>query len=137
MENSFLSFVAYKDGVFAAAGGAGARLTSSDFGLTWNSTGSYYSGHLRSIAAGNGLFIAVGHDWNGNDLGANTRSSDGETWSDMDESPGGEFATIAFGDGVFVATGAQRCSRTVDGLQWNDCGLAIGSDILDVKFVAG
>jgi|GEM_PF-1154208 len=136
--SDFLSDVAYHDGVFVAAGGAGARLTSEDHGLTWTSTGEYYGGHLRSIATGNALFVAVGHDWNGNDFGSSTTSTDGTTWTPMLETPGGAFGRVAFGGGRFVATGQSHCAWTTDGAAWTDCAHGVtGADQGSLMYMNG
>ena len=105
-----------------AAGGAGTRLTSTDFGLTWTPTGEYYGGHLRGIAAGNGIFVATGHSWGGDDMGATTTSTDGITWTPMLETPG-ELGGVDFGNGIFLATGGGRCAYSTDSTAWQDCNI--------------
>jgi hypothetical protein len=131
----FLSAVAYKDGVFAAAGGGGKKVISKDHGLTWQAVGGGEPGHLRGIAAGNGLFVATGHLWDG-DQAMITTSEDGETWTPTAVSAGG-LGGVAFGNGVFVAIGSERCARSTDGAGWSDCGIGGGADQLGLHFVNG
>lgn len=132
---SFLSGVAYKEGVFAAAGGGGLKLISKDHGLTWIPQGGTDPGHLRGIAAGNGLFVATGHLWEG-DQGMITTSTDGDTWTPAQISAGA-LGGVRFGNGVFVALGAARCARSSDGAVWEDCGLPAGSSFIGLLFVKG
>lgn len=130
---SFLSDVAFDDGVFVAAGGAGSRMRSDDQGQTWQETGTYFDGHLRGIAAGDGRFVAAGHTWGGGQ-GITTTSVDGQSWTPM-ASSAGELWSIAFGAGTFVAAGPQRCARSTDGESWDPCGLPpVGADITGIQF---
>lgn len=132
--NAFLSDVAYKSGVFVAAGGAGKRLTSTDYGLSWKSTGEYVDGHFRGIAAGNGVFVATGHDWGGGNAMVSV-SADGSTWSPVAKSPG-ELDRVVFGAGVFVSIGKTRCAVSPDGSKWSDCNHGVsGADQLSLQFV--
>ncbi|MFV8749695.1 WD40/YVTN/BNR-like repeat-containing protein [Nannocystaceae bacterium ST9] len=133
----FLSDVAYLDGVFVAAGGAGALLRSDDHGLTWTRVDpDYYAGHLRGIAAEAGRFVATGHAWEG-DVGVSIVSTDGGlTWSSMFEHPG-TLGRVVAGNGVFVATGAQRCAVSSDGETWDACGFAVTGDLAGPLFVDG
>ena len=132
----FLSDVAYLDGVFVAAGGAGARLTSTDMGLTWTPTHEYESGHFRGIATGNGRFVATGHTW-GTGESMTTTSTDGMTWTPVLLQPG-ELGGVVFGDGVFVSTGGTRCATTTDGEAWTDCALpSIPDTIAGAEFTNG
>ncbi len=132
----FLSAVAYKNGVFAAVGGGGKKLVSKDHGLTWQAAGGGEGGHLRAVAAGNGLFVATGHLWDG-DQAMTTTSADGETWSPTAISDGALGRGVVFGNGVFVAIGASRCVRSADGVEWADCGIGGGADQLGLHFVRG
>ncbi|MEZ4301943.1 MAG: hypothetical protein R3B70_43825 [Polyangiaceae bacterium] len=132
----FMSDVAYKDGVFVAAGGGGKKIVSKDHGLTWQAVGGGEPGHLRGIAAGNGLFVVAGHLWNSDDAMIAT-SPDGETWSETATSPGGLGRGVVFGNGLFVAIGATRCVRSKDGVAWTDCGISGGADQMGLHFVNG
>lgn len=118
----FVSDVAWQDGTFVAAGGNGLRARSLDEAATWQDAAPYYSGHFRAIAAGNGVFVAVGHTYGDSMVGLSTSSIDGATWTTEQTfgTPMGG-GSIAFGDGVFVArdaSGALRISE--DGEQWGE-----------------
>ena len=130
--SQFLEEVAGLGAAIVAVGGAGIRLTSTDLGLTWSQTGIHHDGHLRAVAAGNGLLVAVGHDFQGN--GIAVTSSDGSSWTPVEASPG-DLYHLAFGNGRFVAVGPNRCSSSTDGRTWSGCNA--GSQFLDVRFVDG
>ncbi|MEM9192904.1 MAG: hypothetical protein AAGF12_27260 [Myxococcota bacterium] len=132
---AFLSDVAYLDGVFVAAGAGGARLTSTDHGVSWHRTGDSMGGHFRGIASGNGMFLATGHSWSG-DTGYTATSTDGETWTPVRETPG-ELSGVVFGHGVFVTVGGSRCSSTTDGVTFADCGIVSSGYLVSAKFVHG
>ncbi|MEZ4222529.1 MAG: hypothetical protein R3B13_16435 [Polyangiaceae bacterium] len=134
--DNFLEAVTFAGGAFVAVGGAGVRLRSSDYSLSWQSTGSWIEGHLRSVATGNGLVLAVGHDWGGGN-GVWTVSADaGASWSAATITPG-ELWHVAFGNGVFVAVGPNRCTTTKDGNSWSPCTAGAGSNHGDVRFING
>lgn len=132
----FMSAVAYKDGVFVAAGGGGKKIVSKDHGLTWQAVGGGEGGHLRGIAAGNGLFVVAGHLWEG-DQAMIATSPDGETWTPTATSAGELGRGIVFGNGLFIAIGTKRCARSTDGIEWADCGIGGGADQLGLHFVNG
>jgi len=136
-ENSFLSDVVYLNGVWVAAGGNGARASSSDDGETFVSRGSYIEGHFRGIAAGNGVAIAVGHGYGSlADQGLYAVTSDGITWS-PEVTGGPRLARIAFANGMFVAVGREgRCMRSTNGTSWSDCTV-VAEDLASVRVVAG
>jgi hypothetical protein len=101
---------------------SGAVLTSDD-GLNWSQKGSDYP--LRSIAYGNGLFVAAGGDCRYSENTYFLTSSDGELWIDH-YLTNGRLQSIAFGNGLFVAVGGRDpeagCDATamtsVDGAHW-------------------
>jgi hypothetical protein len=130
---SFLSDAAWADGLWVTAGGNGLRMSSTDDGATFAHTAPYVAGHFRSIAAGNGAFVAVGHTYGNAGLSSVTR--DGITWSDR--TGGAAFAEVAFGAGVFVAVGdGGRVSVSSDGASWDETTLG-GDRIGDVVFADG
>ncbi len=135
--DGFLSGVAELGGVFVAAGGAGRRLTSTDYTLTWQETGTWIDGHLRGIAAGNGVFVAVGHTWDAGNTAVIVTSADGQSWQDV-VAPGSGLNGVAFGAGAFVAVGNRACVRSTDGNSWVDCGVSLAQDLSpNVSFVNG
>ncbi|MDX2022438.1 MAG: hypothetical protein SF187_19535 [Deltaproteobacteria bacterium] len=121
----WLGDVAFDHGVWVAAGGNGARARSIDGGKTWTPVGDFVGGHFRRMAAGGGLFLAVGHDSGGN--GMTSVSSDGLKWSQPRSGGGAEWRGAAFGNGVFVLASRSACQVTADGVAFSDCGVP-GSD---------
>lgn len=119
----FLSdVVMLDDGTFVAVGGNGLRVRSTDGGVTWIDPSEYYAGHHRAIAFGNGVAVAVGHNYGDSSDGLVTTTQDGATWTPM-QSGGGSYSggSIVFGNGTFVACdddGVIRASN--DGLAWTD-----------------
>lgn len=129
---SFLSDAAWADGLWVVAGGNGLRLRSLDDGATFVDRAPGASGHFRSIAAGNGVFVAVGHTYGGAGLWSTTR--DGISWTD--HTGGSAFSQITFGAGVFVAVGeGGRLSVSTNGTTWDDTTL--GSGLSDAAFANG
>jgi hypothetical protein len=122
---SFLSDVAYDGSIFAAAGGNGLRMRSTDGGETWTDATPYFAGHYRSIAWGNGRFVAVGHTYgDAGEQGLASFSSDGKAWSKEQVVDGTRFISVAFGNGVFVAVGEKRCATSSNGETWTPCNVA-------------
>lgn len=118
---NFVSDVAWQDGTFAAAGGNGLRARSIDAGGSWQDATPYFSGHFRAIAAGGGLFVAVGHTYGDSMIGLSSSSTDGATWSTETTfgAPMGG-GSIAYGDGVFVARDAAGAIRTTTDGTWGE-----------------
>ena len=119
---SFVSDVAWQDGIFVAAGGNGLRARSLDGGGSWQDATPYYSGHFRAIAAGNGVFVAVGHTYGDTNVGLTSTSEDGASWTTeqtLGAPLGGQ--SIAFGSGVFVARdGGGALWSSADGEAWGE-----------------
>ena len=134
--DNFLESVAGLDQVLLAVGGAALRLTSSDHGVSWQSTGDYFEGHLRAVAVGNGSAVAVGHRWDG-DVGISTTTTDGQSWTPMYEHGSTGFFHVPFGNGVFVALGLTNCSTSLQGSSWVPCDINTASDFSDVRFMDG
>jgi hypothetical protein len=131
----WLGAVAYGNGVWVAAGAAGAALVSSD-GKSWTARGSLPAA-VRALAwgslGGTPAFIAVGDD------GLRARSVDGQAWTGVARGfPGSDgpvsLRSVAIGDGAVVAAGALgRRIRSSNGLDWSDPA-AGGSDLASVVF---
>lgn len=118
---SFVSDVAWSDDTFVAAGGNGLRVRSLDGGVTWQDDGPYYSGHFRAIAAGNGVFVAVGHTYGDTNVGLVDTTLDGAEWSgeQLVGAPYGGLG-LAFGAGTFVSRDESGALRTSDdGQAWS------------------
>lgn len=124
---------AFGEGVYVAAGGAGLLARSAD-GLSWARGGDGGGAHLRAIAYGDGVFVAVGAD-------RRVVSDDGLN-IDLDLSvPGANTDRVAFGQtsagvGVFVAVGAAgRVATSADrGQTWAEQTVGSGGGIEAVVF---
>jgi hypothetical protein len=118
--DSFISDAVYSDGIWVIAGGNGLLARSIDGAQSWIDMAPYYAGHYRDIAAGNGVFVAVGHTYGDSTIGLITTSTDGSTWTEP-QTAGESLSAIGFGNSVFVAVGALgRVSVSADGVQWAD-----------------
>jgi hypothetical protein len=137
MQPGFLSDVVHANGRWVAAGGNGLRAYSDD-GQTFHLVDSYYAGHYRGIAAGNGMFVAVGHTYGAMPtLGLRAVSSDGEAWT-IEPAAGTGLARVAFGNGRFVAVGNMgRCEGSADGKKWAPIDLTTTNNLGEVRFVDG
>jgi len=114
--------IAYGDGVFVAAGGAGAVWTSPD-GLQWASHDSGISNTLYSVANGNGVFVASSRS-------PPVTSSDGVHWTAAKPAIPVSMYDVVFARGRFVAVGQQTGSSadypsqgvsmtSTDGAHWS------------------
>jgi hypothetical protein len=113
--------------VFAAVGQDGLRITSAD-GLTWSDQQLGKEGEsYRAVAAGNGLFVAVGSFGGDNILAA---TADGSTWkTGKHEAKYVRYLRgLAFGNGLFLGLGGDPGSvgssrpfvmLSKDGLAWD------------------
>jgi hypothetical protein len=87
----------------------GAPLWSAD-GLAWSRGAGSTPAHLRAIAAGDGLFVAVG------DGGLVATTTDGAAWDTLDTVGTADWGRVAVGGGVWVAAGAGGAvARSDDG----------------------
>lgn len=134
-DRGFLSDAAFLDGTWVAAGGNGHRIRSIDGGASWGDDAGYFSGHYRAIAAGNGVFVAVGHTYGDSNVGLSSSTMDGASWT-PERTGGDPYGSIAFGNGVFVAVGGSAdISISANGVDWDD--LAVGGDLGRVEFQNG
>ncbi|MBL8958121.1 MAG: hypothetical protein JNK82_45535, partial [Myxococcaceae bacterium] len=87
----------------------------------------YQAIHYRSVAAGPGRAVAVGHTYGlMPNVGVITTTTDGLTWSERRQA-GAQFGTVAYGNGVFVAcTNSAVCATSSDGLTWVDATVGTG-----------
>lgn len=125
---SFVSDVAWQDGIFVAAGGNGLRMRSLDEGVSWQDDAGYYAGHYRAIAAGGGVVVAIGHTYGDTNVGLVSTTVDGVTWT-AEQTGGAPYSggSLAYGGGAFVArndAGEVRVSS--DGAAWGDPVLELG-----------
>ncbi len=116
------------DGRFVVYGKHGRFLTSAN-GLTWTATNLPSNSQIRSLAYGDGLWVALGK------RGEVYRRAGSGPWtlnSPVDSAPASGSTVIsdlAFGNGVFVRTGEWTSgfddgrSVSTDGLDWSATGL--------------
>lgn len=121
---AWLGNVAWLSGQFVAAGGNGLRVRSTDHGATWAGDPGYQPIHYRDVAAGNGVAIAVGHNYDTTpNVGVAAVTSNGTQWTETLRG-GAAFSDIEFGNGVFLATGGQRVTRSTNGMSWTEVTFA-------------
>jgi hypothetical protein len=118
--------VAYGMDRFVAVGLNSIHVSSNAF--NWNLAMSGLDMNLRAVAYGNGVFVAVGYDY---DFGFNVilSSPDGFSWTfeDFDRSQLADFRDIAFGNGRFIVTGVSGAVfSSIDGIDWETHGLPQG-----------
>jgi hypothetical protein len=101
---------------FVAVGYGGVRVRSLDLGKTWIDAQRLGGGGddnflLRTIAFGQGLFVALGWQLH--------TSPDGKTWTMRAKDAGQWMGGVRFGDGRFVAAGGYgESTYSIDGLTW-------------------
>ena len=124
-----LHHITFDNGRYVA-GGEGGTLVTSTNGIDWTvlSLGNDYS--IVSLAAGNGVFVAIANDRTGSPSLANMvfMSQDGLTWTPRNI-PGLDYEvlSIAFAKGAFHAYGhpsvgggaAPWQATSIDGALWN------------------
>jgi hypothetical protein len=96
---SFLSEVAYGNGIFVAVGNT---ILTSPHGITWTPQSSGSDNSLSGITYGNGIFVA------GGDLGAILTSPNGVTWITRSSGITDNLSGVAYGDGILVAVGGSN-----------------------------
>jgi hypothetical protein len=128
--------IAYGGGTYVAVGTLGLGpsgpvpvppFTSSD-GITWTPRASgTVAGGFRSVAYGNGGFVATGS-------GVVGTSTDGSSWNVASAST---FADVAFGSGVFVGVGGTSLSVSANGSAWSAKAVNTSYDLYSVAFGSG
>jgi hypothetical protein len=109
-QNDPLLEITYGNGRFVAVGERGSVVVSSN-GVDWSAHPLRAQARTRSIAFGNGVFVA------GADSSIVT-STDGVTWAARLNRIEASFPTVAFGNGRFVAGAANDVLTSTDGLEW-------------------
>lgn len=105
-------------------------------GKSWQSATMPATEEIRDVAAGGGVFVAVG------DAGTILRSSDGgATWTSQTAPGAASLAAVAYGSGVFVAVGGTAVYTSPNGISWTDrsagSGLESWQSFKDVVFANG
>lgn len=119
-------------------------IMSSPDGEEWEVAEIKLPGGLRSVAFGNGRYVAVGTR-HVSAVGPDSSfpivltSTDGIAWSVSDGVPSLRWSSVTFGNGTFVGTGpdsslVETIATSVDGLTWSEKAVA---DILSVEVTFG
>ncbi|HEX7260900.1 MAG TPA: PKD domain-containing protein, partial [Luteolibacter sp.] len=112
------------------------KIHHSTDGKLWQSATMPATEEIRDVAAGNGVFVAVG------DAGTILHSSDGgATWTSQTAPGAASLSGIAYGGGVFIAVGDTAVYTSPDGISWTDrsagTGIASWHSFKDVAFTHG
>jgi len=127
--------VIYADGQFVAIAGGTTVSTAvgtSDNGVEWTFSTLPASARWKSIAYGNGNYIAVGD-------GVSAISTDGISWA-LAGAPSLSYTGVAYGDGVWIAVasgGDTAVKSTDDGDTWTTITLPSGSDWSAITYGKG
>lgn len=123
-----------------------AATSASEF--EWQlKTGTPPDSYWYAITYGEGLFVAVGADYDDPDGAEIVTSSDGVTWTPAQPLPGiHEFWSVAYGNGIFVATGIEYSNNwntltnvtavSQDGITWTKTSMQ-STKSLQVAFGEG
>lgn len=100
-------------------GYSGQGYLSSD-GVNWKSTSLPATSTLwKSIAFGNGSFVAIADFWSNSGTGS-VVSADGTNWSASNLPKGNLWQSVVFGNGVFLALdGSTHSAVSQDGVSWS------------------
>ena len=133
---SFLSDVAYGDGLFVAVGGFNI-LTSPD-GIIWTPQSSGSANSLSGITHGNGIFVVGGY------LGVILTSPNGVTWTTRSSGITDNLSGIAYGNGSFVAVGgfsnigpSGSILTSPDGVTWTTRSSGSSNNLFGVAYGNG
>jgi hypothetical protein len=117
---------------FVAVGYGGVRVRSLDLGKTWIDSQRLGGGGddnylLRTVAFGQGLFVALGWQLH--------TSPDGKSWTMRMKDAGQWMGGARFGDGRFVAAGGYgESTYSTDGLTWPQGGARLTDAARSVAF---
>lgn len=102
--------IAYGNATWVSVGKMGAVITSAD-GETWTPRTSATEADLRSVAFGNGMFVAVGKEI--------VSSTNGAEWKKATVSAQGTFTSVLYAAGKFSAANDQgQVYDSTDGSSW-------------------
>ena len=108
--------LAYGLGLFVAVGSN--QIATSLDATTWlaRDSGLGTNALLRSVAFGNGTFVAVGGAAGQNRI---LTSADGVTWTSQRPASSNYLSGVTYGNGEFVAVGVTDTETSVDGIHWS------------------
>ena len=108
-------------------------------GITWTSRTSAADNNWRSVAYGNGLWVAVSESGTGTNRVMT--SADGITWTIRTAASDNNWNSVAYGNGLFVAvsyTGtSNRVMTSPDGITWTSRTSAADNEWVSVAMVYG
>lgn len=114
------------------------ELGAAPFGAEWTARPSAADNEWRSVAYGNGTFVAVSSSGVGNRV---MTSPDGNTWTSRTSAADNEWRSIAFGSGTFVAVASSgvgnRVMTSPDGVTWTSRTSAADNSWSGVTWGAG
>ncbi|MEQ8580849.1 LamG-like jellyroll fold domain-containing protein, partial [Marinoscillum sp.] len=109
---------------------------SSALGVTWTSTFPEGTAQYKSVAYGNGIYVAMA------DYGANKliTSNDGINWTPSEAQDAENWASVAFGNGIFVALpyyASHLAYTSEDGVNWTARAPSSEQGWIDITFGNG
>ncbi len=112
--------------------------TTGGAGVTWATSTSAANNDWKSVAYGNGLFVAVSQDGTGNRV---MTSPDGITWTSRTSAANNSWQSITYGNGLFVAVAydgsGNRVMTSPDGITWTSRTSAANNDWYSVTYGKG
>jgi hypothetical protein len=106
-------------------------------GIHWEQQPLGESVHARSLAAGNGVVVAVGQRWGTGPRGSILTSLDGRTWKEG-PAPDVGLMAVKFVNGLFWAFGERGAFFTSpDGVVWGDQSRPASVQLNDIAFGNG
>ena len=107
-------------------------------GIVWTSRTSAVDNDWRSVAYGNGLFVAVSSSGTGNRV---MTSPDGINWTSRTSAADNNWESVAYGNGIFVAVSdsgtGNRIMISLDGISWASRTSAVDNNWNSVAYGGG
>src|SRR5437879_4144291 len=131
--NPFSAAVTHGNDMFVAAFGPSVYISTN--GNTWKYVGGPFEFYVKSIACGNGKFVAVGSGMNGHGIISSTNAT---AWRAAFLSAGVPLSGVSYGSGTFVTVGGDGTIITsTDGNSWTKCTSGTISNLLAVAYGNG
>ena len=105
-------------------------------GLSWSSRTASQANTWRSVAYGNGTFVAVSEDGTNRVM----TSTDGITWTARTAAAANDWYSVCYGNSLFVAvslTGTNRVMTSPDGITWTSRSAAASNFWISVCYGNG
>ena len=145
--------VLFAGGIFVANGedfdsGTGYLYASTN-GTNWSDS-DYYDEPLNGVAYGDGLYVAVGYDYDDGeypDSGTSYTSTNGLNWTYHATGTTNFLTGVAYGNGIFLAVGGPNSAfanptnaiilKSVNGTNWTTIPNSFGMILSGVTYVNG